>query len=60
MLLLIAGIYIEDTWLQELKNMWQEWETNSDQNQIFPYHINAYSTPEIVRIKYMMTQDEFS
>ena len=33
---------------------------NSDQHQISPCNINAYSTPEVMRIKDMITQDEFS
>ena len=33
---------------------------NSDQHQISPYNINAYSTPEVMRIKDMITQGEFS
>ena len=31
---------------------------NSDQHQISPCNINAYSTPEVVRIKDMITQGE--
>ena len=33
---------------------------NSDQHQISPGSINAYSTPEVMRIKDMITQDKFS
>ena len=33
---------------------------NSDQHQISPGKINAYSTPEVIRIKDMITQSEFS
>ena len=33
---------------------------NSDQHQISPCTINANSTPEVMRIKYMITQGEFS
>ena len=33
---------------------------NSDQHQISPCNINAYSTPEVMRIKNMITQGEFS
>ena len=33
---------------------------NSDQNQISPCNINAYSTAEVMRIKDMITQGEFS
>ena len=33
---------------------------NSDQHQISPCNINAYSTPEAMRIKDMITQGEFS
>ena len=33
---------------------------NSDQHQIFPCNINDYSTPEVMRIKDMITQGEFS
>ena len=33
---------------------------NSDQHQISPCNINAYSTPEALRIKDMITQGEFS
>ena len=32
----------------------------SDQHQISPCNINAYSTPEVMRIKDMITQGEFS
>ena len=32
----------------------------SDQRQISPCNINAYSTPEVKRIKGMITQGEFS
>ena len=32
----------------------------SDQHQISPYNINAYSIPEVVRIKDMITQGESS
>ena len=32
---------------------------NSDQHKISPCNINAYSTPEIMRIKDMITQGEF-
>ena len=32
---------------------------NSDQHQISPCNINAYSTPEVMRIKDMITQGEF-
>ena len=31
---------------------------SSDQHQISPYIINAYSTPGVMRIKNMITQDE--
>ena len=31
-----------------------------DQHQISPCNINAYSTPEVMRIKDMITQGEFS
>ena len=33
---------------------------NSDQHQISPCNINAYSTPEVMRIMDMNTQGEFS
>ena len=33
---------------------------NSDQHQISPCNTNAYSTPEVMRIKDMITQGEFS
>ena len=33
---------------------------NSDQHQISPYNINAYTAPEVMRIKDMITQGEFS
>ena len=33
---------------------------NSDQYQISPCNINAYSTPQVMRIEDMITQDEFS
>ena len=33
---------------------------NSDQHQISPCNIDAYSTPEVMRIKNMITQCEFS
>ena len=33
---------------------------NSDQHQISPCNINAYSTPEVIRIKDKITQGEFS
>ena len=33
---------------------------NSDQHQISPCNINAYSTPEVMRIKDMITQGELS
>ena len=33
---------------------------NSDQHQISPYNINAYSIPEVMRIKDMITQGKFS
>ena len=33
---------------------------NSDQHQISPCNINAYSTPEVMRIKDMINQGEFS
>ena len=33
---------------------------NSDQHQISPCNINAYSTLEVMRIKDMITQGEFS
>ena len=33
---------------------------NSDQHQISPCNINAYSTPEVMRIKDVTTQGEFS
>ena len=33
---------------------------SSDQHQISPCSINAYSTPEVMRIKDMITQGEFS
>ena len=33
---------------------------NSDQHQISPCYINAYSTPEVMRINDMITQGEFS
>ena len=33
---------------------------NSDQHQISPCNINVYSTPEVMRIKDMITQGEFS
>ena len=32
----------------------------SDQHQISPCNINAYSIPEVMRIKDMITQGEFS
>ena len=32
---------------------------NSDQHQISPCNINPYSTPEVMRIKNMITQGEF-
>ena len=33
---------------------------NSDQHQISPCNTNAYSTPEVMRIKDMITQGKFS
>ena len=33
---------------------------NSDQHQISPCNVNAYSTPEVMRIKDMIIQGEFS
>ena len=33
---------------------------NSDQHQFSPCNINAYSTPEVIRIKDMITQGKFS
>ena len=33
---------------------------NSDHHQISPCNINAHSTPEVMRIKDMITQGEFS
>ena len=33
---------------------------NSDKHQISPCNINACSTPEVMRIKDMITQGEFS
>ena len=33
---------------------------NSDQHQISPCNINAYSIPEVMRIKDMITQGGFS
>ena len=33
---------------------------NSDQHQTSPCNVNAYSTPEVMRIKDMITQGEFS
>ena len=33
---------------------------NSDQHHISPCNINSYSTPEVERIKDMITQGEFS
>ena len=33
---------------------------NSDQHQISPCNINAFSTPEVMRIKDMIIQGEFS
>ena len=33
---------------------------NSDQHQISPCNINAYSTTEVTRIEDMITQGEFS
>ena len=33
---------------------------NSDQHQISPYNINAYSIPEVMRIEDIITQGEFS
>ena len=33
---------------------------NSDQHQISPCNMNAYSTPEVMGIKDMITQGEFS
>ena len=33
---------------------------NSDQHEKSPNNINAYSTPEVMRIKDMITQGEFS
>ena len=33
---------------------------NSDQHQISPCNIDAYSTPEVMRIKDMIAQGEFS
>ena len=33
---------------------------NSDQHQISPCNINVYSTPEVMRIKDMIIQGEFS
>ena len=33
---------------------------NSDRHQISPCNINAYSTPEVIRIKDMITQGGFS
>ena len=32
---------------------------NSDQHQISPCNINAYSTPEVMRIKDLITRGEF-
>ena len=32
----------------------------TDQHQISPCNINAYATPEVMRIKDMITQGEFS
>ena len=33
---------------------------NSDQHQISPCNIHAYTTPEVMRVKHMITQGEFS
>ena len=44
--------YHRDTLLNSLSPI-------SDQYQIPPCNINAYSTPEIMRIKDMITQGEF-
>ena len=34
--------------------------SNSEQHQISPCNINAYLTPEVMRITHMITQGEFS
>ena len=34
--------------------------TKSDQQQLLPCNINAYSTPDVMRIKDMITQYEYS
>ena len=33
---------------------------NTDQQQISPCNINAYSAPEVMRVEGMITQGEFS
>ena len=41
------------------KNCFQCLSPNSDQHQISPCNFNTYITPEVMRIKDMITQGEF-
>ena len=43
----------KDTWL------FNALSPNSDQHQASPCNNNAYSIPEVLRIKYMITKGEF-
>ena len=55
--------YPSDSKIQPLQNnptIFNPLSPNSDQHQISPCNINAYSTPEVMRIKDMITQGEFS
>ena len=45
---------------QSIHSSFKPLSPNSDQHQIFPCNINAYSTPKVVRIKDMITKGEFS
>ena len=46
--------------LPSISNLLNPKSPNGDQYQISPCNINAYSIPEVMRIKDMITQGEFS
>ena len=58
----VKSITRSDTLLLSYRRFEGAWPLtpNSDQHQISPCNIKAYSTPEVMRIKDVITQGEFS
>ena len=56
----IFSLLVSITLLVTWKKLFNPLSPNSDQHQTSPSNINAYSIPEVMRIKDMIIQGEFS